>query len=195
MIPVLNHLFVALCGQDPAHIWAPGGVLLPLCQRCTGLYAGAGIAALLHLWLRPKLSGRLLEVHGAFLLFMVPFGFHWLPQGPFLRAVTGVVFGFGVFTFLWLPISASIMAPTRWPVPRPANPVRASRLYAIMMALTLVAVPFLGAFGGAVAAHLLSLVAGWGAAALAGAIMANAGLGLAWVLRVARPWTQIHARS
>jgi len=70
-----------------------------------GLYVGAGAAALLHLWLRPKLSGRFLEIHGAFLVVMVPFGFHWVAQGPVLRTLTGVLFGFGVVTFLWLPLS------------------------------------------------------------------------------------------
>jgi uncharacterized membrane protein len=195
MLPVLHHLFAAVCGQDPGHTWAPGGLLLPLCQRCTGLYVGAGIAALLHLWLRPKLSGRFLEVHGAFLLFMAPFGFHWLPQGPCLRAVTGVVFGFGILTFLWLPISASVMASTHWAATRPVDPMRASLSYAFMVVLTLVAVPSLGACGGTISAYLLSLLAGWGTVALAGIVLADAGLGLAGVLRGACRLAQIHARS
>jgi len=81
-----------VCGQNAEHTWAPGEVLLPCCQRCTGLYVGAGVAALLHRWLRPRLSGRFLEMHGAFLVLMVPFGFHWLSQGPALRAAMGVLF-------------------------------------------------------------------------------------------------------
>jgi uncharacterized membrane protein len=105
MLEVLAHWFAAICGQDPGHTWAPGGILLPCCQRCTGLYVGAGAAALLHLWLRPKLSGRFLEIHGVFLVVMVPFGFHWVAQGPVLRTLTGVLFGFGVVTLLWLPLS------------------------------------------------------------------------------------------
>jgi len=105
MLEILAHWFAAVCGQDPGHTWAPGGILLPCCQRCTGLYVGAGVAALLHLWLRPRLTGRFLELHGAFLLLMVPCGFHWVTQGPVLRMLTGVLFGFGVVTFLWLPLS------------------------------------------------------------------------------------------
>jgi uncharacterized membrane protein len=195
MLAVLNHLFAALCGQDPGHTWAPGGLLLPVCQRCTGLYVGAGIATVLHLWLRPRLSGRFLVVHGAFLLFMAPFGFHWVPQGPCLRAVTGVVFGFGILTFLWLPVSASVLSATRFAATRPADPAQASLFYAIMMALTLVAVPLLGACGGTPMAYLLSLLAGWGAVALAAIGLANVGLGLAAGLRAACRLAQIHARS
>jgi uncharacterized membrane protein len=105
MLEILGHWFAAVCGQDPGHTWAPGGVLLPCCQRCAGLYVGAGVAALLHLGLKPRLNGRFLEIHGAFLLAMVPFGFHWIAQGGLLRSLTGVLFGFGVVTFLCLPLN------------------------------------------------------------------------------------------
>jgi hypothetical protein len=33
---------------------------------------------------------------------MVPFGFHWVPQGPMLRTVTGLLFGFGLVAYLRL---------------------------------------------------------------------------------------------
>jgi len=96
----LAQLFGVVCGQNPDHTWMPGGLLLPCCQRCLGLYVGAAVAVGLHGWLRPQLSGRFLEVHGLFLLLMVPFGFHWLPQGALVRTGTGVLFGFG-----WWPFS------------------------------------------------------------------------------------------
>jgi uncharacterized membrane protein len=105
MLEILNHLFAAVCGQNPDHTWAPGGILLPCCQRCLGLYAGAAVAIAMHWWLRPRLTTRFLEVHGAFLLLMAPFGFHWVPQGPALRTITGMLFGFGVVTYLWLPVN------------------------------------------------------------------------------------------
>src|SRR5512136_137064 len=108
MVGALSHLFSAVCGQDPGHTFAPGGLLLPCCQRCIGLYAGAALSALLHLRLRPKLTGRFLELHGGFLLLMLPFGYHWIPQGPFLRAATGVLFGCALVTFLRLPLSQII---------------------------------------------------------------------------------------
>jgi uncharacterized membrane protein len=102
VLELLHHLFAGVCGQNPAHTWAPGGLPLPCCQRCTGLYVGALAAAALHLWLKPRLTGRFLWIHGLFLLQMVPFGFHWLPQGPMLRTVTGALFGFGLVSFFWL---------------------------------------------------------------------------------------------
>jgi len=104
MAELLHHLFGCVCGQNPVHTWAPGGVWLPVCQRCTGLYAGACVAALLHLALRPVATSRWLWLHGGFLLCMIPFGYHWLPQGPVLRALTGVLFGFGLVAFLRLPL-------------------------------------------------------------------------------------------
>jgi len=114
MIEVLAHLFDAVCGQNPGHTWMPGGLLLPCCQRCTGLYVGAGLAALLHLWLRPKLDARFLRIHGAFLLFMAPFGFHWVAHGPVMRTITGVLFGFAVVTFLWLPVVGAFRGKGCW---------------------------------------------------------------------------------
>jgi hypothetical protein len=107
VLDLLHHLFAAVCGQNPGHTWAPGGTVLPCCQRCTGLYVGACVAALLHGLLRPKLTARFLEVHGAFLLAMAPFGWHWLPQGPILRATTGMLFGCAVVTYLWLPLAVT----------------------------------------------------------------------------------------
>jgi uncharacterized membrane protein len=105
-LETLNHTFSWVCGQNPDHTWIPGGLPLPCCQRCTGLYVGAAVAVLLHLALKPLPTARFLQIHGLFLLLMVPFGFHWLPQGELLRAGTGVLFGFGVVTFLSLKLSA-----------------------------------------------------------------------------------------
>jgi hypothetical protein len=57
--------------------------------------------------LRPRLTGRFLEIHGLFLLVMVPFGYHWLPQGPVLRTVTGLLFGAGLVSFLMVFLPSS----------------------------------------------------------------------------------------
>jgi len=97
----LAAVFSLVCGQNPTHTWAPAGVILPCCQRCTGLYTGAALAVLLQLLLQPRLTDRFLQLHGLFLLQMVPFGFHWLPQGPLVRTLTGLLFGFGVVAFLF----------------------------------------------------------------------------------------------
>ncbi len=71
----------------------------------------------------PRLTGRFLEMHGAFLLLMVPFGFHWVAQGPVLRTLTGVLFGFGVVTFLWLPLSQGLREQTTNPKAETRSPM------------------------------------------------------------------------
>ena len=172
MLDVLSHLFAAVCGQDPGHTWAPGGMLLPCCQRCTGLYAGAGMAALLHLWLRPRLSGRFLEIHGAFLLVMVPLGFHWVAHGPVLRTVTGTLFGFSVVTFLWLPLDS-----------RFTFHVSHVTSYFLILAVTLMVLPLAAKLGGTFAAYLLSGLIVWGALALVLLVSADVALGLVGALR------------
>ena len=106
-MPGLEWLFGIVCGQNPAHTWAPGGEALPCCQRCTGLYAGALLAIILQLFLKPRPTARFLKVHGLFLLIMVPFGYHWVSQGPILRTVTGLLFGAGLVTFLMVSLRGS----------------------------------------------------------------------------------------
>jgi len=123
----IDWIFTAVCGQNPTHTWAPGGEILPCCQRCTGLYAGVFFAAALHLLLRPRLTGRFLEIHGLFLLLMVPFGYHWLPQGPILRTVTGLLFGAGLVTFLMVSLKTSGQSPA-------GNSATPGRLYFVGLA-------------------------------------------------------------
>lgn len=186
MLEVLTHLFAAVCGQNPEHTWSPGGLLLPCCQRCAGFYAGACVAALVHWWLRPKPTGRFLEVHGAFLLVMLPLGFHWLPHGPVLRTLSGVLFGFGVVAFLWLPLGAALERP---------RTVVLARIYAVSLAGTLVLVPFLAFLGGELAAYSLSGLAFCGALALGALVAADLALGVAGAIGFAwrRPWTRTQA--
>jgi uncharacterized membrane protein len=178
MPEILAHWFAAVCGQDPGHTWAPGGILLPCCQRCTGLYVGAAVAMLLHLGLRPKLSGRFLEIHGAFMLAMVPFGFHWVAQGPTLRALSGVLFGFAVVTFLWLPLSRLCKPP--------ALPWLASLFYFLVLAATLILLPTTATLGGVFAAYGLSSLAFCGALALVALVIGDISLALAGALRLVR---------
>src|ERR1035441_7920476 len=104
MLDFLHQLFSWVCGQNLAHTWSPGGELLPCCQRCPGVYVGAFVAALLHLARPPQPTSFWRWLNGAFLLFMVPSGYHWIPQNPELRAVSGILFGFGLVAFLWLPL-------------------------------------------------------------------------------------------
>jgi uncharacterized membrane protein len=182
MPEILAHWFAAVCGQDPGHTWAPGGILLPCCQRCTGLYVGAGVAVLLHLWLRPRLGSRFLEIHGAFLLAMVPFGFHWVAQGPTLRTLSGGLFGFAVATFLWLPFG-NYLNPL---CESPALHLRAEWPYFLVLGATLMLLPTTVMLGGTIAAYGLSCLAFCGALALLALVIADIGLALTGAFRLAR---------
>jgi len=181
----LAHLFAWVCGQNPAHTWSPGGWLLPCCQRCTGLYVGACIGAALHFWLKPRLSGRFLEVHGAFLLLMMPFGFHWLAQSAWVRTATGVLFGFGVVTFLWLLPDARVLSarPTSWHSERNQ---RATLAYVIGLMLTTIAVPALAQSVNAQVALLLAGLTLAGLLALTALVVANVVFGMLGCVRFLR---------
>jgi phosphotransferase system glucose/maltose/N-acetylglucosamine-specific IIC component len=97
---LLHSIFGHVCGQ--VNVWSVGGQALPFCQRCTGLYVGGAWALLAWLLARPNPTARVLWVHGGFLLLMIPFGYHWLAQGPVLRTLTGYIFAFGLVYFLAL---------------------------------------------------------------------------------------------
>src|SRR5262249_4040084 len=95
-----REFFSYVCGQ--VNLWAVGGELLPFCQRCTGLYVGGVFAMTLMLVFRPAPKPRCILLHLMFLLQMVRFGYHLVPQGPALRTMTGQVFAFGLAFFLCL---------------------------------------------------------------------------------------------
>ena len=174
MTELLHPLFSTVCGQSLEHTWSPGGLTLPLCQRCTGVYTGACVAALLHLTAWPQATYRWRCWHGAFLLAMVPFGLHWLPQGPILRSCTGVLFGFGVTAFLRLPLPQP-----RWRSGRPSGP---AYVYVTGLLATLVLVPYLGEKGNVLVARTLTYLAATGVLTLLGLALANAALALRWLL-------------
>jgi uncharacterized membrane protein len=180
MSDLLSHSFSALCSQNLDHSWAPGGLLLPCCQRCTGRYVGALVALALHLWLKPRLSNRLLQLHGLCLLQMVPFGFHWLPQGPALRTVTGVLFAFGIVTFLWLVPAG------HWQTTRISMRPHTARGYGIGLALCVVLIPILAAHGGITSGRLLPWLEFGGAITLGLLVLANVSLGLQSLITLCR---------
>jgi uncharacterized membrane protein len=170
MLDFLHQLFSWVCGQNLAHTWSPGGELLPCCQRCTGVYVGAFVAALLHLARPPQPTSFWRWLNGAFLLFMVPSGYHWIPQNPELRAVSGILFGFGLVAFLWLPLPGQFtifdfrFSTTKHErsVNRKSQIVNAAALLA-----ALIFTPLLGASESSLAATTLSLLTAGGALALA----------------------------
>jgi len=97
---LLRHLFSHLCGQ--VNCWHAGAVTSVACQRCTGLYVGALVAAVLFLIFRPRPTSASLWLHGLAMLVIVPFGYHLVPHGTLVRAVTGQLFGYGLAYYLLL---------------------------------------------------------------------------------------------
>lgn len=98
----LHDIFSLVCGQE--HNWVVAGSGLPFCQRCTGLYVGAVVAFLANLLFRPRPTAAMLWTHGMFLLLMVPFGYHLVPQTSELRMLTGMLFAFGLVYYMTLLI-------------------------------------------------------------------------------------------
>ena len=180
MLDLLRHVFGWVCGQNPAHTWSPGGELLPLCQRCTGVYVGAFVAVLLHLAWRPAPTTRWLWLNGAFLLLMIPFGFHWIPQNAELRCGSGILFGFGLVAFLWLTLPekfsrSSQREEAQTKIANEAEPPRISfyKFFAAGLLAALAATPLLAENGNAVAAGALIFADVAGALALAALLPAN----------------------
>ncbi|MDT8070975.1 MAG: DUF2085 domain-containing protein [Terriglobia bacterium] len=96
----LRHLFSHICGQ--VNCWHAGGVVSAACQRCTGLYIGALVAAIAFVTFRPRPTSRSLWLHGIAMLLMLPFGYHLVPQSTVVRAITGQLFGYGMSFYLLL---------------------------------------------------------------------------------------------
>jgi uncharacterized membrane protein len=185
---LLRQAFSVVCGQNPEHTWAAGPTLLPFCQRCAGLYVGAFVCVALHLILRPGLGGRFLAAHGLLLLIAAPFGFHWIADGPALRAMTGVLCGFGIGTFLWL-------APgTAWGRAEGSGRRAAVWGYAAGLGAVLLVVPLAGGAGGAASGRVLEGLAAAGVVSLAGLALANVAFGLRGVARRVRPWLRSQSK-
>lgn len=103
---VLDQVFSYVCGSN--HLWAPGGEVLPFCQRCTGLYVGCVFALVLYALFRPRPTSLVLWIHGLLLLLMVPFGYHLVPQNGVIRTLTGQLFAFGLVYYLMLSPAARL---------------------------------------------------------------------------------------
>jgi uncharacterized membrane protein len=166
MTAFLHQIFSFVCAQNPAHTWAPGGELLPFCQRCTGLYVGATLALLLLLWFRPATDARYCWLHVALVLFMTPFGFHLVPHGAVLRTMSGHFFGFGVAGLLWLFPEKMISAKT-------GRGTSHLGLYLRMGMASIFLLPIFSIWGGGFAALVLSWLALVGLAAITGLLVGN----------------------
>jgi len=108
---VLSIVFSFLCNQDVSRSFEIEGMLLPLCQRCTGVYLGMGISfiwLLANRYYRKGLPPRsVIYVNIASLAIMPVFGFHLLDPGPGWRLWSGLIFGNAV-AFLILQGSSLI---------------------------------------------------------------------------------------
>ncbi len=109
MTELLDGAFDLVCGRDPAHCSRVDGELLPLCQRCVGIYVGVTLAILWHAAIRPRATRGSLWIHALLLAQIVPQGLYLIPQNPLLRGASGVLFACGLVRFLWLvpPLSRS----------------------------------------------------------------------------------------
>ncbi len=86
-----------MCGQTSFRSFCIAGHLLPVCQRCTGLYLGMTLAYLLlfsNSSFRAGLPPRSIIITCIIsLLIMFPFGYHLIDPGPSWRFWTGLLFG------------------------------------------------------------------------------------------------------
>lgn len=101
---IIAYLFSFLCSQDASRSFAVAGHLLPVCQRCAGLYLGMGVTFvyLLLKWdYRNDLPPRsVVYVNVVCLLAMPIFGFHLLDPGPAWRLWSGLVYGNAIVSLL-----------------------------------------------------------------------------------------------
>ncbi|HZQ47815.1 MAG TPA: DUF2085 domain-containing protein [Verrucomicrobiae bacterium] len=165
MHQLLFSIFSTVCGENPDHLWAPGGEVLPCCQRCTGLYVGALIAMGLHFRFKPRASVRWFQIHALFLLQLGLFIFPWIPQSPVLRTVSGTLFGFGTVAFLW----AAVLV---WCPPFKASAFT-TLSYLFGLASCLVLTPIITKWGGKPGAFVLTAMLLAGAVSLAALAAAN----------------------
>ena len=102
-----RQIFGFICHQDPSRSFAPGGEPLAMCARCVGVYVGFLLALPLMI-VAARLPRKLATyLHGLFVLQVIPFGFHLIPNGPTVRAISGQLFALGVVYFLFMAIRLS----------------------------------------------------------------------------------------
>ena len=108
---LLYDLFGLICHQDVSRSFTIAGCVLPLCQRCTGLYLGLGIGLLIQLLSGSHKKGLpprgILYTAIACLLIMPVFGFHLLDPGPAWRFWSGLIYG-NAIAYLLLPATFTI---------------------------------------------------------------------------------------
>jgi uncharacterized membrane protein len=147
----LIYIFSFVCGRYAPHTWILGGIELPCCQRCTGLYAGAALAILLQLGCRPNDSFRYRLIHGLCLLQMAPMGLHWIAQDALLRCLSGQLFALSLVAFLSRQLSAR-------GVPAPSPDRAGHNYYWAGVVISLPLISLLAQWDGIIAVTLLSVL-------------------------------------
>lgn len=113
MMDVLNSLFSHFCGQSPHRCFWLGGEVLPVCQRCLGVYCGlligvvAAPGAFRRVAVIPGWPGR--GLIGGAIAAMVVMGLHLIDPGPMARFLGGCAFG-AALAWLALPLAKSGLA-------------------------------------------------------------------------------------
>lgn len=91
------NIFSYVCGQTPDRSFHIAGEILPVCQRCTGLYIGMAMTYLLVFlngsYRRGLPPRAILIANIACILIMPPFGYHLIDPGPQWRFWTGLIYG------------------------------------------------------------------------------------------------------
>lgn len=93
---VFDLLFVVLCHRLPERTIDLGGVAMPLCSRCAGIFTGLGLGALIA-WPRPTLRTTRYAVVIAgliMLLDVVAQDLGWHPMWHATRLGTGALLGY-----------------------------------------------------------------------------------------------------
>lgn len=161
----MDGIFSLVCGQF--HCWSPGGVSMPVCERCLGLYVGGLWGLALVVCLRASPTRVMLWLHGMAMLVMLPFGYHFVPQGPIVRTATGFLFGVGMVYYLALT-PAEVLHLERLTKARPSLP------YAFVAFMPLPLILLAANYGSVLAGLLLALLAVAGLAVTSLLVLTNA---------------------
>jgi hypothetical protein len=123
-----------VCHQRPERSFVAAGHPLPVCARCTGIYAGAPLACLLALalpgargrrlwaWTRTK-PGIFVAALPTLVSVVVEWAAGWTDPG--LRAATGAALGFGGAGLICGSLRSQ---PSALPPPLPASQARAPQI-------------------------------------------------------------------
>jgi uncharacterized membrane protein len=119
----------AVCHQFPEHSYHVAGAPLPLCARCTGLYLGALLTLIFHVWRHPRAVGL---PRPWMLVVLVLFFFAWagdglnsflsiIPIAPhlyspqnLLRLITGTLMGITIGSLVFVMFNSLV-----WRTPSP----------------------------------------------------------------------------